>query len=365
MMQHPVDFQLLPEAARKVLGAAAPLKALAARGKAPIPPLALLCALYGLAYDADEGLRNTARETLGNLPEPLLQGALGSAEVPAAVLDELAAHNLRNRGVLERVLRHPNVDDETLVELAKRGDETLCEFLAVNEARLLRCPAIIRGLYFNAACRMSTTDRVVELAARNGVQVDIPQFEGIAAALQDQLVPEASEEALPSDEDFVTALQETEGGTVDDVSEDEEGEVILNERAKKADKRIDEMSVTEKIRTAMLGNGTQRAVLIRATNRLVSAAVLESPKLTEDEVIKFAASRQVGEDVLRRIAGRRDWFRIYEVKRNLVFNPKTPVSEALKVLQHLMQHDVKKVKESKNVSAGLRTAATALLSKRK
>lgn len=82
-------------------------------------------------------------------------------------------------------------------------------------------------------------------------------------------------------------------------------------------------------------------------------------------MIKFSASRQVGEDVLRRIAGRRDWFRIYEVKRNLVFNPKTPVAESLKILNHLMAHDVKKVKESKNVSASLRTAATALLSKRK
>ncbi len=365
MIQHPVDFQLLPEAARKVLGAAAPLKALAARGKAPVPPLALLCALYGLAYDADEGLRDTARATLADLPDPILQGALGAPEVPAAVLDELAAHNLGNRKVLERVLRHPSVADDTLVELAKRGDEALCESLAVNEARLLGCPAIIQGLYFNAACRMSTTDRLIELAARNGVQVEIPQFEGIAAALRDQLVPEATDEALPSDEDFVAALQESEGGTVDDVTEDDDGAVVLNERAAKADKRIDEMSVTEKIRTAMLGNCTQRAVLIRATNRLVSSAVLESPKLTEDEVIKFSASRQVGEDVLRRIAGRRDWFRIYEVKRNLVFNPKTPVGESLKILQHLMAHDVKKVKESKNVSANLRTAATALLSKRK
>jgi hypothetical protein len=365
MIQHPVDFQQLPEAARKVLGAAAPLKALAARGKAPVPPTVLLCALYGLAYDADPALAEAARGTLGNLPEPILQGALSAPELPPAVLDALATHNLGNRPLLERLLQHPSLADDTLVALARYGNEALCERIAVNESRLLRCPAIIQSLYFNPACRMSTTDRLVELAARNGVHVDIPQFEGIAAALQDQLVPEPSDEPLPSDEDFTTALAETEGGTVDDVTEDEEGTVVLNERAKKADKRIEEMTVTEKIRTAMLGNGTQRAVLIRATNRLVSSAVLESPKLTEDEVIKFSASRQVGEDVLRRIAGRRDWFRIYEVKRNLVFNPKTPVAESLKILNHLMAHDVKKVKESKNVSASLRTAATALLSKRK
>ncbi|MBL8605433.1 MAG: hypothetical protein JNK72_26110 [Myxococcales bacterium] len=364
-MQHPIDFQQLPEAARKVLGGAPPLKMMAARGVAPIPPAVLVAALYGLSYDADEKLRESARATLGKLAEPIVQAAF-SGELHAAVLDALATYNRGQEALLERVVQHPNVAGETLAGIARTASERLCERIATNEARLLEHPEIIKSLYLNEHCRMSTTDRLMELAARNNVRVDLPQFEAIVSALSEQLVmAEPTDEPLPGDDDFAAALSESADGTADDILEDDEGQMTLNQRAERAAKRLDEMTVTERIRTAMLGNGTQRAILVRSSNRLVCAAVLDSPKITEDEVIKYAASRQVGEEILRRIAMRREWFRMYDVKRNLVFNPKTPVAESLKILQHLMPQDVKKIKESKNVPAGLRTAAQALLNKRK
>ena len=139
----------------------------------------------------------------------------------------------------------------------------------------------------------------------------------------------------------------------------------MKERARKVEKRIEDMSVTEKIRTAMLGNGMQRTLLIRSTNRLVAAAVLDSPKIGDDEVVKIAASRNVSDDILRRIAGRGAWMRLYEVKLNLVSNPKTPVGESMKLIVHLRESDLKKVASSKNVGAAVRSAANNHLKKRK
>ena len=46
------------------------------------------------------------------------------------------------------------------------------EFVATNEQRLLENPRIIELLYMNKNTRMSTADRIVELAARNGLAVD-------------------------------------------------------------------------------------------------------------------------------------------------------------------------------------------------
>jgi hypothetical protein len=332
---------------------------------APMPPATLLSVLYGLAWDPDPAAREAAAKTLASLPEPVLNGAFASPELPSAVLDDFARRNAGNRTVLERVLRHPSTLDETALELAKTGDEGLTEIIAMNEARLLRLPAIIEALYLNRHTRMSTSDRVVEFAARNGLAVNIPGFANIVAALKDQLIPEASEEPLESDLAFSEALVEAEGVDLDALSEDEAGNVTIAERGRKIEKKIIDMSITEQIRTAMLGTGAQRAMLIRSRNRLVCGAVLDSPKLGDDEVVKFAQSRTLSEDVLRRLCSRGPWLRLYEVKWHLVNNPKTPLGEALKLLGHIREADIKKLLGNKNVPGGLRQAAQGYVSKRK
>lgn len=364
-MNHPVDFSTLPEGARKALAAPGPMKMMAARGMAPLPPALLLCTLYGLAYDADAKVREAAVKTLGALPEPVIHGAFASGELPGAVLDDLAQRSAGNRDLLARLLRHPSTLDETVVALAKSGDESTCEVIAANEARLLRAPSIIEALYLNRHTRMSTSDRIVEFAARNNLQVNIPGFANIVAALKDQLIPEPSDEPLESDAAFSDALVEAEGVDLDALSEDEAGELNVSERGKKVEKRLMDMSITEQIRTAMLGNGMQRALLIRSRNRLIASAVLDSPKLGDDEVVKFAQSRSISEDVLRRLCSRGPWLRLYEVKWHLVNNPKTPLGEALKLLTHIREPDVKKLMANKNVPSGLRQAAQGYISKRK
>ncbi len=363
-MQHPVDLNHLPEAARKVLAGPAPLKMMAARGLAPLPPVASLCALYGLAWSDDPGLRDAAAKTLKGLPEAVVGAALASIELPAAVLDDLATRGADNHDHIERVIRHPNTSGETVARIAAGADEALTEMISQNEQRLLAWPEIIVALYLNPATRMSTSDRIVEFAARNGLKVNVPGFEQIVAALQNQVVLPASEEPDERDMAFVSALTEASAFSIDDIEEDEEGAIRFKQGAEKAEKRIEDMNVTEKIRTAMLGNGMQRALLIRSNNRLVAAAVLDSPKIADDEIIKYAASRNVSEDILRRIANRGSWLRLYEVKLNLVSNPKTPVGEGMKLLVHLRESDMKRVAASKGVAAAVRSAAANHLKKR-
>ncbi len=365
-MQHPVGTDVLPEATRRALAGAGPLRMMVARGVAPLPPVALVSALYALAYDSDDGLKTAARTTLERLPEPVLNGALSANDLHPAVLDELAERLKIRQEVLQRILRHPAVADETVARVARRCDESTAEVVATNEQRLLRHPAIIESLYFNQNTRMSTADRVVELAARNGLTVSIPNFEHIVAALQQQLVPEPSVEALPSDEAFTEAL--VSSAAVDDILaavDDEDEDFIVPAAGEKVEKSLEEMSVTEQIRTAMIGTSSQRALLIRSSNRIIAAAVLDSPKLGDNEVMRFAASRSISEDILRKIASRRQLVRLYDVKLNLVMNPKTPVADSMRLLNYLRESDVKKLPSSKAIPAAIRMAATGLLNKRK
>ncbi len=59
------------------------------------------------------------------------------------------------------------------------------------------------------------------------------------------------------------------------------------------------MRVGERIKLAMRGNREERMVLIRDRSKLVSLAVLESPKVNDSEMETFAAMKNIQEAVLR------------------------------------------------------------------
>src|SRR5581483_6360918 len=66
--------------------------------------------------------------------------------------------------------------------------------------------------------------------------------------------------------------------------------------------KIARMSVRERIQLAVKGTKEERFILIRDGARLVSSAVLNSPKLTEAEVEYFASMKNVSDTVLREIS---------------------------------------------------------------
>jgi len=128
---------------------------------------------------------------------------------------------------------------------------------------------------------------------------------------------------------------------------------------------IGSLSVPEKIKLALKGNKEARVLLLRDPNRQVVMAVLESPKLTDEEVDNIAQSRNVSEDVLRTMARNRVWVQRYAVTAALVNNPKTPLSISLDFLKHLRGKDLERIVKNKGISATLRTTAIKMLDKRR
>jgi len=127
---------------------------------------------------------------------------------------------------------------------------------------------------------------------------------------------------------------------------------------------LSELNVSQKIRVATLGNSSQRAVLIRDSNKLVIMAVLKSPALSDSEIMRYSAARSLPDEAIRYICSKRDWIKHYQVKVNLVNNPKTSVSEALRFLNHLRPNDIRSLERSKDVSGVVKNAARELRRKR-
>lgn len=126
-------------------------------------------------------------------------------------------------------------------------------------------------------------------------------------------------------------------------------------------RQLSSLSVPTRIKMAMLGTREQRAVLIRDPNRVVSTAVLSSPKLSDTEVENFSRMTNVSADVLRIIGSNRVWLRNYAVVSALVRNPRTPPAISLGMVARLQERDMKAISVDRNVPEALRISARKAL----
>jgi len=130
-------------------------------------------------------------------------------------------------------------------------------------------------------------------------------------------------------------------------------------------KALSSLPVLDRIKLAMKGTREQRATLVRDSNKLVAAAVLSSPKLTDAEVEQFTKMGNVSEDVLRVIGHNRAWLKNYGVMLGLCKHPKTPPAISMQLLARLTEKDQKMLMIDRNIPEGLRVLARKMASKGK
>jgi hypothetical protein len=370
-MPSSVDRSALPAAAQKVLGPGVPIpmRMMAASGSVPgLRPGDAITVVFVLSETGEAPIADKARATLANLPPPLLNGAL-EADLQEPVVDALARAYVDRADVVERLLRMSQIGETALTHLAERATEQIGELVATNEARLLMFPTVIEKLYMNKRVRMSTADRLVELAVRNGIELSIPAFKEAAQAIQNELIPEASEEPTYDDELFneverVASELRLDLETDDTHETDDEGREHVRDLVKPLFARLAELTVTQKIRRATLGTSAERLLLVRDSNRLVACAAVQSPQMNESEAARIAASRQVTDDVLRIIARNREFVRSYQVKLNLIQNPRTPFTYAARFVPHLRDNDLRTLARSKNVPSAVQQSVRQQLAKK-
>jgi hypothetical protein len=216
-----------------------------------------------------------------------------------------------------------------LVMLAKDGDHEIAGVAAKTIEGLPPEP-LARFI-----ARTDTPDEIRTFFVKRGVTPGKP------ATDDDPLVPAEGDDDDPEDAVIQSVAKE----------EDEKKAVAI----------LNSLSVPQRLKLALKGTREQRSVLVRDPNRMVSAAVLSSPKLSDSEIESFARMGNVSEDVLRTIGMTRAWTQNYCVCSALIRNAKTPLAISMSLLPRMNDRDVKILVTDRNVPEGLRIAARKMM----
>jgi len=325
------------------------LRLMAAQGALPLKPADLVDLLQQLLGDADEAVRQAASASLGGMAVDELLPIVKDKESPPNVLAWAVAHR-PEREILEVVLQNVSLPDEAVEALASTLPEHLAELVVINQVRLLRRTSLLEALEANPGLNKDQRRRLRELREtfRIGQQPEPPPPP--PPPVQAAPEPEPAEEPIAETEEEAVARLLAE-------DEKQDAEKISVVQA------IYRMNAAQKVIQALKGSSADRAILIRDPNRIVSSAVLGSPRLTEMEIERFAGMKSVGDEVLRTIAQNKDWTKRYGVISNLIKNPRTPLALALNFVPRLNPRDLKTISVDKNVPEVIRKQALKFVRK--
>lgn len=269
-----------------------------------------------LAGDADEVVAQRAQEAILSQPLEAFVEAL-KREKALSALFAYAGKNLAEKpGVSDAMVQNKSCAAEHLVPVARHlsslGVKTLLEELD----RVSDSPALAAALEHSSAI---TADQKAQL------------HELMGSAIDEAALAEAAAEAEPDMAKRQTLLQ-----------------------------RVAKMTVAQRVQFAIKGGSDARRTLIRDSNKVVQRAVLQSPRLTDQEVEAFASMSTLTDEILRLIANNRNFRKNYAVVRNLINNPKTPLDVSLHMLPMINAMDLKKLTTNKNIPETLRSTAQKL-----
>jgi hypothetical protein len=130
--------------------------------------------------------------------------------------------------------------------------------------------------------------------------------------------------------------------------------------------RIKDLPVGQKLALAKKGNKDVRMILIKDPNEMVALEVVESPRITDGEILAVAAMRDVSDKVLRHIASNRKYRQNRQIVLALLNNPRTPVGVSLGLGIHLLtDRELSDLAKNRNVPGALSRVAKQLLDRRK
>jgi hypothetical protein len=379
-----------------------PARMAAARGMLPLPQADLLEALVHLRADSDEKIAQAAQATLDEQPAEELLTVAKSTEAAPAVLGYFASLPDSSRELHETVAAHGATPDDAIALLAnKTAHGSLLELITLNQQRLIRAPAILEAVLLNPARTPEAERRAKEIRAeffekeRGAHQIaqELRARGNHAAAEFFEAAELAPIEGAMSADDAWILAQHIEVSDIDiddswlaremieDMLVETPEQVKANAQAVVVAERLDAgevsterislirrimfMTVKDRVKFGLKGDREARGILIRDSNRVVAAAVIYNPRITEQEVEKISSMRTVSEEVLRIIGLNRAWTRSYAIIHNLVRNPRTPFATAMNILPRIQKKDLKALADNRNVTENVRRQAYRLVQTRK
>ena len=363
----------------------------------PLAQNDLLEVLVALTASDDAQIASAAAETLqAESAEDLLVAAAGQDTAPN-VLAYLATQTGASAEVHEATILNARTPDQALAKLAATTESgSLLELITINQQRLVRAPELIDAILNNPARSGEAERRARETRQeffekeRGARQIaDELRARGQTAAAEffetAELTTPTGELSLDDawiiaqhievsdadlDDSWLPAerYEELVSESAGDVSANVQ-RIIESERLERGDisaervsliRRIMFMNTRDRMKLAMKGDREARSILIRDSNKVVCSAVVNNPRITEQEIENIASMRTVSHEVLRIIAMNRAWARSYPIIHNLARNPRTPIPTALNILNRIRTKDLQTLTQNRNVSEAVRRQAYRL-----
>lgn len=353
----------------------------AAKGALALPPAEMLEILVYLT--ANPVFAEQSRMTLAGWDEASSLVAASDPHASPAVLDYLSNPENLRLCLLPALLDNPAVVDSRVVEIAHQASREMIPIVLAS-TRVQTTPSLLHALAGNRNLEEREAERVRDLLSHLGEPVDSSQPEELTEYEKVHAEEIAAEEGKPfalvsspgdilglglsKKEDAAKAKEEVSTVEVLPALQAEAAPPAADPVQKKRYstlQRIAQLGVSARVQLAMKGNREERFILIRDGCKVVALAVLDSPKLAENEVEVLASMRNVQEVVLRSITLKRKFMKSYAVVKALASNPRTPLDVSLSLLPHLLLNDLKPLATNKNVPDTIRKLATKLYNQKK
>ena len=249
---------------------------------------------------------------------------------------------------------------ESFVEALKR-EQALPALYAYAAKNLADKPGVCDAMVQNKNCGAEFLVPAVRHLSTLGIQALMEELDRVS---ESPALASALEQSTSLTPEQKTQLHELHGpgNPIDEAALAEAAAAAESDLARRQTliQRLAKMTVAQRVQFAMKGGSEARRTLIRDNNKVVQRAVLQSPRLTDQEVEAFAGMTSLTDEILRSIASNRAFRKNYTVVRNLVNNPKTPLDVTLHMLPILNAVDLKRLTTNKNVPETLRTTALKL-----
>jgi hypothetical protein len=348
------DLPLSPLATALIQGTAPrPIRISAARGVLPLARPELLRVLVALHRDADEQVRGEADSALAAISSDELSVLLGDTATSREVLHHFTVDPGCDAARLDLLIANPSTPGKALAAVVPRFSTAQIDQLLLNQTRLIAAPSLLDRIADHPSITAPQRARVEEFRRHF--------LEAPRRSAPEPAAPAPPPAAVPKTAPAVTAPLPPSPAPEDAPAEEAPADEAALDNATR---RIMRMNTAEKIQLAFKGGREERTILIKDSSKSVQEAVLQSPKITENEIETIARMRSVTEDVLRIIAGNREWGKNYVVIHALATNPRTPASIAMNMVTRLNNRDLKLVAGDRNVSEIVRRQARKTMESR-
>jgi hypothetical protein len=188
-----------------------------------------------------------------------------------------------------------------------------------------------------------------------------PGIEDQTLAFLVEMRPEIAENPLCEPEPEMPEALDPDEVEMDEIDEvDEE-----SEQFKSKFQLSMKMEIPEKMKMALIGDKEWRTLMLKDSNNLVSTSVLKNPRITDPEILNIIKTNTNNEEILRIICRNKEWVKIYQIRKALVQNCKTPLQIAIRFLPTLTDKDLAVLAKSKNISSVISTQARKLILNKK